>query len=43
MVTQEIGLQGLCLLIREEALLDAEFFDDMAMYLDTNEDNLASF
>ena len=43
LVAQETGLQGLRLLIREEALLDAEFVDDTAMYLDGHEDNLTRF
>ena len=43
LVAQETGLQGLRLPIREEALLDAKFADDMAMYLDGHEDNLARF
>ena len=43
LVAQETGLQGLRLPIREEALLDAEFADDTAMYLAGHEDNLARF
>ena len=36
-------MQGLRLPIREKALLDAEFVDDIAMYLARHEDNLARF
>ena len=43
LVAQETSLQGLRLPIREEALLDAKFVDDTAMYLDGHEDNLARF
>ena len=43
LVAQETGLQGLRLPIREEALLDAEFADDTAMYLASHADNLAQF
>ena len=43
LVAQETRLQGLRLPIREEALLDAEFADDTAMYLAGHEDNLARF
>ena len=43
LVAQETRLQGLRLPIREEALLDAEFADDTAMYLAGHEDNFARF
>ena len=43
LVTQETALQGLRLPIREEALLDAEFADDIAMYLARHEDNPFGF
>ena len=43
LVAQETGLQGLRLLIREEALLDAKFANDIIIYLARHEDNLSCF
>ena len=42
-MAQETGLQGLRLPIQEEELLDAEFADDIAMYLAGHEANLSRF
>ena len=43
LASQEVGLQGLRLPIREEELLDAEFADDTAMYLQGQRGQLAVF
>ena len=43
LASQEVGLQGLRLPIREEELLDAEFADDTAMYLQGQLANLRCF
>ena len=43
LASQEVGLQGLRLPIREETVLDAEFADDTAMYLRGHEANLRRF
>ena len=40
---RDTGLQGLRLPIRDEEILDAEFADDTAMYLEGNEVNLLRF
>ena len=41
--SQMVGLQGLRLPLCEEDMLDAEFADDTAVYLQGREDNLARF
>ena len=43
LASREVGLHGLRLPIREEELLDAEFADDIAMYLHGQEANLRCF
>ena len=43
LTAQNIGLQGLCMPVREEALLDSEFADDIAVYLHGHEANLTQF
>ena len=43
LVAQDTSLWGLWLPIREEALLDAKFVDDMAVYLHGHEANIIKF
>ena len=43
LAAQDTGLQGLRLPVREDALLDAEFADDTAAYLQGHEANIIRF
>lgn len=43
LTAQDTDLQGLCLSMREEELLDSQFIDDTTVYLDGHEANLTRF